>query len=362
MDPILTILAASTVGAGAAATWGVTWKKVYHPTHIPLEVHHAVTTDGWKVALTRYQPEEKKHSRPILLCHGLSANRFTFDLAPEVSLARYLAERGFDVWVIELRGRGKSDKPKGLRKLWWNWAFDHYLHYDAPAAVEYILEAAQTDRLHWVGHSMGGILLYCYLAEGGTRYIQSGITVGSSLDYSQSPSGFHYLVPFRWLAKMIPLLPLGPATLLVSPFSGRRQNPIETFNYWLPNMDPKLVRRLNAIVKHSISPPVLAQLATAFSSGGLQSWDGDKYYLKGLEAVDTPVLALAGDKDLQCPPEAARLTVEVLGEPSRLKVCGKEGGHEEHYGHFDLLAGRNVCDEVYPSIARWVEKWDKERD
>ena len=52
---------------------------------------------------------------PVVLVPGLgSSGAYTFDLSPVVSLADYLAARGWDVWVVELRGewvagRGRLD-------------------------------------------------------------------------------------------------------------------------------------------------------------------------------------------------------------------------------------------------------------
>jgi hypothetical protein len=41
----------------------------------------------------------------VILCPGLgSSGAYSFDLSPSVSLADYLAARGWDVWTVELRG------------------------------------------------------------------------------------------------------------------------------------------------------------------------------------------------------------------------------------------------------------------
>ena len=51
-------------------------------------------------------------SRAVILCHGLSYNSIFWDLlGTNNSLPRYLAARGFDVWVPSLRGGGLSSQP-----------------------------------------------------------------------------------------------------------------------------------------------------------------------------------------------------------------------------------------------------------
>lgn len=46
-----------------------------------------------------------KQHHPVILCPGLgSSGAYSFDLSPNVSLADYLAGKGWDVWTCELRG------------------------------------------------------------------------------------------------------------------------------------------------------------------------------------------------------------------------------------------------------------------
>ena len=45
-----------------------------------------------------------KKATPVLLIHGLSANHRVFDLRREKSLAWALCEKGYDVWLLDLRG------------------------------------------------------------------------------------------------------------------------------------------------------------------------------------------------------------------------------------------------------------------
>jgi alpha-beta hydrolase superfamily lysophospholipase len=67
----------------------------------------ALTDDGWRIALHRHRGDGKR-CHPVVCCHGLAANRVGFDVTPEHSLAHHLAARGYDVFVVELRGHGDS--------------------------------------------------------------------------------------------------------------------------------------------------------------------------------------------------------------------------------------------------------------
>lgn len=173
-----------------------------------VDVSFVTTSDGWQLAVSHYRdaahhPATQRH--PVLLCHGLGANRLVFDTDPRYSLAAWLVAQGFDVYAVELRGHGLSEKPgKGKR---WGWGMAEYAEIDLPAAFAHVLEYTQKDALHYIGHSMGGILLYSRAALGDGS-IKSGIAIGSSLDYSGLPTMFHAVAPLAPLSHFIPFIPV----------------------------------------------------------------------------------------------------------------------------------------------------------
>jgi pimeloyl-ACP methyl ester carboxylesterase len=54
----------------------------------------------------------------------------------------------------------------------------------------------------------------------------------------------------------------------------------------------------------TIPVKLLLQLATVFKPGGLQNRKGSVKYMDRLRSCKVPVLAIAGDEDLICPPIA----------------------------------------------------------
>jgi pimeloyl-ACP methyl ester carboxylesterase len=322
----------------------------------------AVTTDdGWRLALAHYRPVGREAAPvPVMLCHGLAANRFGFDLAPERSLARWLAARGRDVWVVELRGSGRSERPGRIGKKRWGCTFDDYLERDFPALFAEIGRRTGVDRIDLIGHSMGGLLGYAYLGSRG-RTLRSLVAIGSSLDYYDSPSDFHLLKRLAPIARRLPTIPLGLLARLGAPMSARVENAIDRFNVVLDNVEPELYRRLSAVAFHDVSGPLLAQLATAFEAPGLRSSNGAVCYAERLEGARIPVLAIAGDADRQCAPSAAERTFRRTTHPaSELRLFGRAHGHETAYGHFDLLIGPRAHHEVYPVIERFLESRDED--
>ena len=324
-------------------------------------VSNTLTDDGWRIALHVYEPAGAKARRhPVVLCHGLASNHLGFDTHADTSLARHLAGRGYLVFALDLRGHGHEHPTRrGARRF--GWSFDEYLLHDVPAAIEHAKRASGASAVHWIGHSMGGLLAYAHLARGGSRDFCSVTAIGSSLDYSGAASGFHALLPLLSLLDHVPFVPVGLLGRAMARLVGRVETPFQRFNVWSSNVDPEQWRRVSRRGFHAVSPPVMAQLASAMQPGGLRSRDGATTYLEGLARATAPVLAIAGDRDAQCPPEAAARTLEALGSPRReLRVFGPAHGHGDHYGHFDFLIGRRARTEVFPCIDAWIDAADED--
>jgi pimeloyl-ACP methyl ester carboxylesterase len=317
-------------------------------------IESTLTDDGWRLALQVYEPAAGRARRhPVVLCHGLASSHLAFDVDPATSLARHLASRGYLAFALDLRGHGDSERPtrRGARRF--GWAFDDYLVHDVPAAIEHAKRAAGGPTVHWVGHSMGGLLGYAHLARGGSRDLCSMTAIGSSLDYSGAKSGFHRLLPLRPVLERVPFVPIGLLGRAMAALVGRVETPFQRFNVWPSNVDLAHWKRISGRGFHPVSAPVMAQLASAMQPGGLRSRDGSVAYLEGLARATAPVLAIAGDRDAQCPPDAAERTLAAVGSARReLRVFGPE--------HGDLVIGRRAKTEVFPVIDAWLDAADED--
>ncbi len=315
------------------------------------------TADGWWAALACYEPARRTRRHPVLLCPGLASNRCAFDLGPDHSFARHLASRGFAVYTLELRGHGYAARPPAWAPWRFRWSLDTYLEQDVPAAIEAVRARSEADALHWVGHSMGGILLYCALSRDPGLAIRSGITVGSALDYSVDRSDFHTLRRLRWMLAGMPRVPLGMLSAWTAPLAGRWATPSDRFNACPDNVEPRVFRRLSAHAFHDVPAALLRQLSTGFEAGGICDASGRRY-IDGLPRVRVPILAVSGTEDRQCPPKTAAHTVQRLGGASQTEPFGLAHGHRADYGHFDLLMGTRAATEVWPHLDKWLDEHD----
>ena len=359
------------------------------------EVHFIKAKDGWRITLSRYRAAgsmvgERKQSTtaPVILCHGAFANRHTYDLGEgHSSLAVHLAKMGHDVWVLELRGHGRSyPKPTWLqtflaqgRNEGGSWSIMKYIDNDLPAAVNYVRNHTHAKKVHWVGHSMGGVVIYSWLGlhKGNTQDFASIVTIGSALDHSKHHnneldkgkkpanmnSTYHSLyvpkglrspgpAPFRW------------ACTLFAPIGGGMWDMFVGFQYSASSIEPLSVKKLLANNFESEPWQVVFEIHTIFSKKyGMLHPQTKQPLLPQLNAsLPVPLLAIAGECDLQFTPAAVARTARQLAasdSSQHVKVHVAGAGTDTCYGHYDMLMGVRAPEHVFEPIHTWLREVDE---
>ena len=88
--------------------------------------------------------------QPLILWPGFFQNGYVYHLSEQISLARYLWQQNFDVWIIHPRATAGSEGRQSSASL------DDFASNDMPAVIEYVgLKTGQKPV--FVGHSQGGI-------------------------------------------------------------------------------------------------------------------------------------------------------------------------------------------------------------
>uniref|UniRef100_A0A182JI73 AB hydrolase-1 domain-containing protein n=1 Tax=Anopheles atroparvus TaxID=41427 RepID=A0A182JI73_ANOAO len=175
----------------------------------PIENYEITTGDGYILSLIRIPSRNllAKRSPPILLVHGLFASSADFlIIGPNNSLAYLLADRGYDVWLVDLRGNRYSHHHEHLRsdsKEYWDFSWHEMGYYDLPATVDRILELTHSKRLYYIGYSQGTTAFFVMVT---TRPEYNGKIARM---YALAPAAYvqHVRSPiFRWLGENGPAL------------------------------------------------------------------------------------------------------------------------------------------------------------
>lgn len=337
------------------------------------------TTDGWKLVAVRYWSSQglDRSKPPVVLCHGFNYNGRFFDLDESLSLARYLALAGFDVWTPDLRGSGLSNKwalsaqggadallgrfasklldeeipANGFVSLdprYSRWTLDDHVDYDVPAILNLVKRQSGSEKLTWLGHSMGGNVMLAYLSKyGQDETVERLATVGSQMSM---PDGQLFL---QFLVEMIRMREMQ--------LTGREPRVEELlvgmnrifFNE--SNTDPAVVQALATTVRDMPSVGVARQYSDLATSGRLRDARKERNYADGLARITCPILIAAGGQDQIAPPSVQRhLHDAVASQDKTLLILGRQSGFRTDYGHNDSLVGRTAPSEVFPILARWL--------
>jgi polyhydroxyalkanoate synthase len=337
--------------------WALTALWVTYRHRIPAlpdERHVAVTGDGWLLSLYRYRPRAEGPGRgAVFLCHGLLANRANLDLDERRSLARYLADRGFDAWLLDLRGSGGSRDPEGRRGLG-RITFDDYVEQDIPAALEAVRKETGSREIQWVGHSMGGMLLYAYLSGREDPGLRSAVTVASPLDFGVLARTARPMLALRPLLRFS-RAPLGLILRGVLPLLALSHGALVRLGLLPSNLRPGDFGDLLVNVIEPFGPPgVLGQFAHWVEEGVFVSRDRERAY-DTLAHLRCPLLVIAASGDRLTPPDSVRPAVDRA--PAREKVYrlfGIPSGDRHDYGHGDVLLSDPAREEVFPLISDWL--------
>jgi polyhydroxyalkanoate synthase len=329
------------------------------PVPLPKEAesHRAKTKDGWEISLTRYKAIGPVKGLPVVLCHGISANERNMDLDEQHSMARWIASQGREAWTMSLRGTGQSDSIDADKNRAGPIYFDDYWKQDLPAVVEYVKAVSGAEAVDYAGHSMGGMVLYAYLSQGGTG-IHAAATLGSPtrLDWGTGLEG-----PLKTLGPVFVtpqwLIPSGTGALLASPFQNLVDDgPFQRFFYNPQSTDPETWRRLMVYGTAPVAGGTALQLISLMDTGKFQSFDGKIDLRADMARITTPVIVIAGRLDRIAVAPAVKDGYRALGGKKEWHLITRANGAQGEYGHMDLVIGERASVEVWPKVLGFFDR------
>ncbi len=329
------------------------------PPMLP-EVVYAPTKDGWQLAMHHWPGRGPARRHPVLMVHGLGTNRLNFDLDERHSVAQAARDRGFDVFILELRGAGLSRPPGGRDRALYQWGFGDYSSRDLPAATAKVLQISGAKQIHGFGHSMGGMLFFASAVRRPPE-LRSITAVGSPL-LCELDLGRREKRLLNLAAKLVPAsrqrrVPLrqlmGAAGLFIS-LSSRLVDGILLNS---ANCDSEVAGVFAREGINDVPVQIILEITHQMANG--HSEDGPYAYESHLDRVDTPVLAICGSVDRIAPAASvAALVARLRSRDVRYREMGTAHGDRADYGHADLLVGRAAPQEVFPLLMDFLEEVD----
>ncbi len=286
--------------------------------------------DGWQAPLFRLEAPAGTSGEPVILAHGLGVNRYSLDYASGLSLARAIRAAGFEVFLLEHRGDRSALRPPRARPF----DVDDIATRDVPAAIDAVRHDTGFERVLFVGHALGGQLLYAHMAHARGDDLAAAVTLCAAVRFdgpsttARSVPVVRALLPRRWH------LPMRLAATLAAP---RMPS--------IGHVPGELARGLLLHGTEDLGLGVARQVLLWLETGTLCDRDDRLDYLEALAGVPTPTLVLAGAQDSICPPEHALPVLDYL--PGELQILPG--------GHLDPLLGQ-AREQAWPRVVSWLEK------
>jgi predicted alpha/beta hydrolase len=318
-------------------------------------------------------------AQALILWPGFFQNGFVYDLFAETgSLAEYLHQSGFDVWIFHPRGTGGSDGRRLRASL------DDYAATDVPAIIEFVAGKIAAPPI-LVGHSQGGITAILSLmgvelrSDGSVRLsddaartrqnmLRGLVTLGAFPSFVSS----HETDLQRFVRRGLPVrlfgltvrIPLPPLLALVRPFPFLGV-PIDThfrralitnvalrwltlpvflvlelvgrmafweFLYHVPNVRTPARRQLFFTTIEGTFTGILQQFYDAVYQGGMRSRDLAVNYSEHYARLRLPVSFVAMELDgFVDQPSMVKLMFEGVSSDVKFETHIPRLGHEDFF-------------------------------
>ncbi|WOH39234.1 alpha/beta fold hydrolase [Thalassotalea fonticola] len=267
---------------------------------------------------------------PILMVHGVVENGRIFYTEQGKGLGCYLAEQGFDVYVMDLRGRGLSTPLINAESDYGQY---EAITHDIPLLIDYVFNKTG-QAMHLISHSWGGVLVASVLA----RHSEHLTKVRSNLCF-----GTKRMITIGGFEKY----------LKVDLFYNR--------------IAPKLAKRKGFLdaVKYKIgadneTKQSLAHSITWVNKGPWHDpFDGFDYQSAAGEIVWPPTWHITGIKDsiLGNQVDVKHFIEESKNTNAKFSLLAKRNGNAIDYGHIDILTSSHAINDHFPVVADWLKEY-----
>ena len=297
--------------------------------------HSSIAPDGLELALYEYQysPNTTPTDRPVfLLIHGLGQNQLAYSRGP---LPRILAERGAKVFIGELRDHGSSERsltgqhaPTNLSTL---------LNFDLPTLIRQTCELSEVERVHYVGHSMGGILGYALLQSNhriaSLTTLAAPVYLGSDRPVLRSTARLAQPFLKRLPSSRIPLdvILRHLASVVSAPTNRRPWNKLNSL-WRLGHPDAADREILKEILRNAHSLPKSLLLDCVELATGGTSQIGSVRLSRAIDRATQPIAAVVAQDDIFAGPRSVQPIMNGT-KLRRIVVLPRSG-------HIDITLGR----------------------
>jgi polyhydroxyalkanoate synthase len=342
---------------------GRTWFELVHDGEL-MSVRYYGLPDEDYIELadgSRLPVSRNRYPVPLVIVPPLGVTSDVFDLLPQRSLVRYMAARGFDVYLIDW-GRPRREHAQ--------LNFGDYADHLFGTALEKIRRHAGKQDVSLMGWCMGGLLCLMHQGLEQDPHIRNIVTVASPIDMRgaglMGDLGKAINAPAQMLRRYTSLRldTLLPENLYSPPFlttlSFKLTNPVGSVTtYW------DLVTHLwdrEFVESHSTTSDYLNNMLmypggvirdmtvkvavdNKLAAGRIEV--GNR--IAAIDQITCPLLAFAGETDTLVSAQVAGKLVDVVASTDKeFRVAPG--------GHMGVILGSRAPEKVWAESADWLAK------
>lgn len=303
-------------------------------------LHHIDNGEGWRLALHQTWGA-KSSKKPVLIVPGYGMNSFIFSYHPTgASLEKFLVQRGFEVWRVDLRTGGQ-------------YAMEDLALTDLGKALEGVRTRTHTghDKVDVIGASLGGTLMFAHAALNPAHHMATLVSMGA---------------PVRWVYVHPVVRTLFRSPWLVGQVRIRGARQISRV------LLPQLARFLPWVLSIYMNPEITDTSAAAelvrtiedpnrHINRQIAQWVRERdLVLNGINLseaianVTQPYMCILANNDGIVPRETAIYPYGTVRSADRALV--EVGSREMQVAHADLFISKLVHAHVFAPIADWLDK------
>lgn len=286
--------------------------------------------DGGRGHLLRVPKAASGSGEPVVVAHalGLAPDAYRYGEHPLVDA---LSRVGFEVFLLAHRGDRDVEVVNGARM-----DFDAILEKDVPGALEAVRAASGFERVHWVGHGLGGQLGLVAAARG--EALASVVAMSAPVRFRRPRT------EVRHLSLLTRLLPEGRT--LPADWLARAALPALGQSEWMGDAPGQRVRGLVEHASYGVPFGLVDQVSAWIREGRLTSRAGLVDYVSTLSQARCPLFVGFAQGSSVAGAWATEPAVEAWGHDDALSfgVAGRSSA---------LLFGREPA--FVQELVDWLE-------
>jgi len=265
---------------------------------------------------------------PILMIHGAIENGRIFYSKSNKGLAPFLASKGFDVFVADLRGHGESVPLISKKSKYGQF---HHITEDIEAFTNKVFEITDAKKISFCAHSWGGVLINSYFARNPDKLskVDKCAYFGSKRRVKGINKDKLLKVHFMW----------GVVCRILTFFYGYL--PAKRYNLGADNDTKGYLKECSKWV---------------LKDAWVDVNDNFNYH-DALKTITLPpiwYIAAKNDPALGNPKDVKRFMEESGSENAKYSILSKENGNLHDYDHISMLTHKDCANDHFVEVAKWL--------